>query len=118
VRFDADEEDLEWKVARGGGGVGLREDAGGDFGDELCAAHEEHQVRSKSSGTRNRGERRQRKEKEGQSQAKERKPYHAKRRLIHLLGPLWEILPQLRHRRAQPGRILRRAVDGYIQDLA
>jgi hypothetical protein len=35
VGLDADEEDLERNLSRGGGRVGLREDARGYFGDEL-----------------------------------------------------------------------------------
>lgn len=35
VGLDADEEDLERNLSGGAGGVGLREDARGYFGDEL-----------------------------------------------------------------------------------
>jgi hypothetical protein len=35
VGLDADEEDLERDLSRGGGRVGLREDTRGYFGDEL-----------------------------------------------------------------------------------
>ena len=44
--------------------------------------------------------------------------HHAEGRLVHLVGIRWEIAHELRHRRAQPRRVLRRAVYGYVKDLA
>lgn len=44
--------------------------------------------------------------------------HHAESRLINLLRPRREIARELRHRPAEASGVLRRAVDGYVQDLA